>query len=290
MSNKLPLPTSSTDIASKIGALSGMLEIQGNQIYYQVAGQGPPIVFLHDGLVHSAGWKPSFEHFAKDYTVISYDRPGYGQSKPPAKEYSNVETLQALLQTMGVSQALFFAGSAGGMLALDFTLHDPQMVSGLLLCGPYVSGFAGTDHGFYRAWVNPFPKYYADTANNSPQDRQEVAQFWGTDPYLVAVENKGARSWMQAVFRQYPHNLEFNQVAALPDGEALGRLAQINVPVAIVIGEQDIADNHAISGAIQAGIPNATRIVVRRAAHLVYMELPEEFNQIAFQFISDNFQ
>jgi pimeloyl-ACP methyl ester carboxylesterase len=79
----MPLSVLSTqEIISRIGSTSGLIDVAGNQIYYEVAGNGLPIVFLHDGLLHSVGFDTQFEIFSENYDVIRYDRPGYGNSRP----------------------------------------------------------------------------------------------------------------------------------------------------------------------------------------------------------------
>ena len=69
---------------------------------------------------------------------------------------------------------------------------------------------------------------------------------------------------------------------------ALPRLHEIRVPTLILTGDADIPDVHAHSGAIEAGIPNAHRIVVEGAGHIMYLEKPAEFCRLVFAFIRLN--
>ena len=109
----MPFKTTSTEIITQsLGASSGTINLQGNAIYYEVKGSGLPIVFLHDGIMHSAGFDSQFADFADQYTVIRYDRPGYGKSLPPNAPYSHVETLKALFDRMNLDSAILVGGSA----------------------------------------------------------------------------------------------------------------------------------------------------------------------------------
>ena len=56
----------------------------------------------------------------------------------------------------------------------------------------------------------------------------------------------------------------------------------------IVVGEADIPDVHAHAGAIEAGIPRSRRVVVKDAGHLMYLEKPKEFSDLAIAFIESN--
>jgi pimeloyl-ACP methyl ester carboxylesterase len=73
-----------------------------------------------------------------------------------------------------------------------------------------------------------------------------------------------------------------------PDSPALGRLAQITAPTVIVTGEHDIADVHAHSGAIAAGIVGSRRLVLSNCAHMPHFEIPEAFDRAVLEFLSTN--
>jgi 3-oxoadipate enol-lactonase len=57
---------------------SGMAEVNGTKLYYEVQGNGEPLVFIHGGLVASAEWDAQFTTFAEHYRVIRYDVRGKG--------------------------------------------------------------------------------------------------------------------------------------------------------------------------------------------------------------------
>ena len=65
------------DPATKPSAqTSGFVEVEGGKLHYEVAGSGPVIVLIHDGLLHSEVWDGQWGEFSKDYRVIRYDRRG----------------------------------------------------------------------------------------------------------------------------------------------------------------------------------------------------------------------
>lgn len=76
-------PISTQEIVARTSSASGLTEVAGNHIYYEVGGNGLPIVFLHDGILYSPSFDAQFEAFSHDYTVICYDCLGYGNSKTP---------------------------------------------------------------------------------------------------------------------------------------------------------------------------------------------------------------
>jgi pimeloyl-ACP methyl ester carboxylesterase len=65
-------------------------------------------------------------------------------------------------------------------------------------------------------------------------------------------------------------------------------LREILVPTLLLVGDADIPDVHAHAGAIEAGIPNARRVVVEGVGHIMYLEKPSEFSHLVISFIEQN--
>jgi len=268
-------PASALDLEKRLGLTSGLIAVNGNQLHFEAAGRGLPILFLHDGLADSRGFDSQFEFFAKNYTVVRYDRQGYGSSKPPDVPYSEVNDLKSIFDMLGLETAILIGGSAGGRLAMNFAITHPSHVAALVLVGPAVSGFDFSDHMWYRGWRNE----YGDSV-------PEFIDFWVNDLWLIHEDNKEARARLQQILESSTQNLLNFPVEKLEDVKALPRLSEIQAPTLIVIGEHDIADNHVQAGIIQVNIKDAARRVVLHSGHLVYMEQPEEFNKVVGEFLS----
>ena len=73
-----------------------------------------------------------------------------------------------------------------------------------------------------------------------------------------------------------------------PEKPAFPRVREIRAPTLILVGSGDIADNHAVAGALFMEIPGAARIVVPDTGHLMCLEKPQEFVALEFGFLSDH--
>ncbi len=267
--------------SQQIQIQSGFVEVEDGKIYYERAGQGETIVLIHDGLVHHVIWEEQFPVFYENYDVVRYDRRGYGRSPQPEKTYSNIEDLHQLFHKLDIDKAIVMGMSAGGGLAIDFTLAHPNRVASLVLVGSVVSGFTYTDHFFSRGG-----HLHPSTWN----DPDAFRRYWYTDdPYEIAPQNTAVKERVRQIIEANPHDADLskNRLILGPESPALGRLHEINVPALIVVGEHDIPDVHAHAGAIEAGIPNARRIVISGAGHLVPLERPEAFNEQVLQFLKE---
>lgn len=261
---------------------SGYAESDGGKIFYEVAGQGQDMIFIHDGLLHREVWDHQFPVFADRYRVIRYDRRGYGLSPRPERAYSDLTDLHRIFEKVGVDSAILVGMSAGGRLAIDFALEYPSKVSALVLVGAVLRGYTYSEH-FYTRGGRLGLSDYANT--------EKMLSYWfDEDPYEIAPGNDAARLVARKLLAANPQNLnrdKFN-LAQQPARQALGSLHKISVPTLVVIGEHDIPDVHAHGGAIESGIRNAQRIVMSDAAHLVPLEQPEDFNNQVSLFLSES--
>ena len=83
-----------------------------------------------------------------------------------------------------------------------------------------------------------------------------------------------------------PQNLMRFPMEILDNAEALPHLSEIQLLTLVMVGEFDIADNHAHCGVIQISIKNSEWQVVRHSGHLVYLEQPDRFNQLVIEFLN----
>jgi pimeloyl-ACP methyl ester carboxylesterase len=255
---------------------SGYINVKDGTLYYEMIGHGDEtIVFIHDGLVPREVWDNQFSYFAKNYKVVRYDRRGYGLSPKPETSYSNVEDLHQVFKFLKIDKAM----SAGGGLAIDFTLKHPKKVSLLIVVGAVVSGFSYSDHFLTRGGR----LQAADYAN----PEKLLKYFVKEDPYEIAPQNTEAKEKLWKLMEKYPQNIDFskNRLADQPERYAIGVLNEIQVSTLIVIGEFDIPDVFVHAGAIESGIPYAQKVIIQNAGHLVPMEQPKIFNEQVSNFL-----
>jgi pimeloyl-ACP methyl ester carboxylesterase len=260
-----------------VAQTDGYVKVGNDKIFYETAGQGPVIILIHDGLVHSEIWEHQFSFFSKAYKVISYDRRGYGNSSAATEAYSNVEDLNSLFTHLKIDKARLIAMSSGGALAIDFTLQFPDKVSSLILVGAVVGGFTYTQHFYTRG-------------GNLPSDLRDAEQrriyYVSDDPYEIYRENKAAREKVGQLVRSAPRRGRGHR-SVPPTGEpAYRRLNEIKVPTLVLVGEFDIPDVHAHAGVINAGIGGSKRDIIPRSGHLIPIEQPGPFNEIVAKFLN----
>src|SRR5262249_17736959 len=110
---------------------SGMAEVNGGRLHYEVYGHGAPLVFLHPAIADRRMWDRQVEYFSSKYTVVRFDNRGYGQSDAPTGPYVPADDLHALLQFLKLDRACIVGSSNGGTQAFDMVVAYPEAVSAL---------------------------------------------------------------------------------------------------------------------------------------------------------------
>lgn len=245
-------------------------------MFCEVAGAGSPLVLSHDSQLHRVTWEAQFTSLADRYRLVRWDRRGYGASQPSTVEYSSVEDLVWVVESVAEGPAVLVGCSYGSLLCVHCALDRPDLVSGLVLVSPVVSGLDFTEHMFTRGGL-----WSSDYAAPEAQ-----ARFWSEiDRWLVSGQNARARKHVADALAANLHNLEPKPLEREPEPAALTRLGQVAVPTLIVVGEHDIPDVHAHAGALQAGIRGAHRLVVSDSGHMPQLEKPETFNRSLRDFL-----
>ena len=94
----------------------GRINVGNGSLYYEEAGQGEPIIFVHGHSLDHRMWDEQFLVFAKKYHVIRYDLRGYGISSSQTEDYQfmHVEDLVTLMDSLHIKKAHIVGLSLGG--------------------------------------------------------------------------------------------------------------------------------------------------------------------------------
>ena len=120
---------------------TGFAEIHGDRLYYEVAGDGPALVFAHAGIADRRMWDDQFLVFAQHYRVIRCDFWGYGKSSIANHPVFLHQDLYQLLTVLDVEQAHLIGCSLGGRVILDLALAYPEIVKSLILVSSGLGGY-----------------------------------------------------------------------------------------------------------------------------------------------------
>ena len=258
-------------------AAEGFVPVNGDgKLYYQVRGEGHPVVLIHGGSTHVGMWDDQFDVLARHFKVVRYDVRGFGRSSSSQVGHSQWHDLRKLLEHLGIERTHIVGLSLGGRIAVDFALEDPEKVAHLVLAGPGLSGWQ-----FEPAeWINEV------RAAKEAGDKRAATEAWLRSPYLTAImEDPELAERIRQISYDTEHSWVQNLRAVQLTPPAVERLSELKAPALLILGSRDANDAHRIVDFIAGNAPNAQTIIVEGAGHMVNMERPEEFNRAVLDFL-----
>ncbi len=264
-------------------AQTGYADINGARLYYEVAGQGHPLVFIHAWIADNTMWDGQFAALANQYRVIRYDNRGFGKTEPVDGEFSPREDLLGLLKRLDIEQAYLVGCSNGGTVAMDFTLEHPDTVDALVMVG---SGPGGLEIDV------PPPRQFAEAeearkAHDWERLLELETQVWidgeGRTPDQVdPAFREHAKAMNRQIMAYQAKELGKTKPGLQPP--AVQRLDELHLPVLVVCGDLDNSFAKAAADYMEQHIAGATKVIMRGTAHLPSLEQPTEFNRILLDF------
>jgi len=249
-------------------------------LYYEIEGEGSPIVFLHGGMMDRRMWAPQFRHFSSSNRVIRYDARGFGKSAPPRKAFSHYDDLAMLMDHWGLEKATLCGLSLGGMIATDFALCHPERVDKLILAGPGISGYPESPETVQSLWQI--------IAAAREGDHTKATELWLANPYMApAMEQKHLQGRLRRISRDNAKSWMNNPLWERPlDPPAWSRIEELTVPTLLILGKHDVPDIYTIVSEIAKKVKGARLARIPGAGHIVNLERPTLFNQTMAEFLS----
>jgi pimeloyl-ACP methyl ester carboxylesterase len=244
----------------------GYADINGLRMYYEVHGDGEPLLLLHGGTVTIEYFRKQIPALAKEFRVIAPEQMAHGRTADvPKREFhyhDMAEDTVRLMDQLGVATASVVGWSDGGILGLDLAINHPDRVRKLVCTGTNAR-VDGTEPATLEWLGKAQPEDW-------PRDLREAYERLSPD---------GPSHWPIVVrrivemFRREP-NFTTEQ------------LSRISAPTLLIIGDHDmVRPEHAVE--MFRLIPGAQLCVVPRAGHGVPAERPELWTETVLRFLNE---
>jgi len=255
-------------------------DVNGTQLRYALAGDGPRAVVLTHGLGSDLEfWTPHVEALAKHYRVLRWDLRGAGGSARPPGPYSPAlfaQDLAALLDRLEIGEAHVVGHSGGGVVSQRFALDFPARVRSLVL----VSTSSEVNERASRAWQR-----LADVVEQrgfgidaGAEPRGFSAAFAAARPDVVAELTRRTRANDPAAYAA--------TARAFGSYAWTAELGGVRAPTLIVQGLEDALTPPGGSVILSRGIPRSRLLMVPGAGHNLPLEMPAFFTSTVLAFLA----
>ena len=252
----------------------GYATVEGRNIHYLYpqeaeAGvkKGCTVLLIHGAYENHRVWSVQYHYLEREHTPISVDLPGHGDSEGPGINSAAVfrKFIKAFVDLMGLAPFIFCGHSMGGSMALDYALHYPETLKGLILIGSA-------------------PEWSISPA---------FPDIWKKDPEKArskTIDYLFSKKTPAHIIDRYDEQLRTTAAdVCLADAETcasydLSRdLHKIGLPTLVIHGDETTWIEG--SRTIYTSLPCSSLVIVPAAGHAVMMEQPDQLNAAIGQYL-----
>jgi len=249
-----------------------LIRINGLETFYQLEGQGDPVVLLHGWGASSQSLAGVAACLAPLFRVMSVDLPGFGWSQAPPAAWGiadYADHVRQLLDEVRIAKAALLGHSFGGRVAIQLAACHPERVGPLILVA--------------SAGVRPRrgPRYYARVATAKALRRLSLL------PGLAGVGSRLLARWQAKVgSRDYLAAGRLRPTLVKVVNEDLTpALTSVQAPTLLLWGDQDQEVRRPAVEVMAARIPQARLKVFVGAGHFPFQDAPDAFCRAAQEFL-----
>lgn len=265
-------------------------KVNGINLYYEVHGQGEPLVMIMGFGGSSAGWIFQRRAFQKYFQVITFDNRGVGSSDKPCGPYSirmMSEDTIGLMDHLGIEKAHILGVSMGGYIAQELAINYPERVRKLVL---------GSTHARQDEIGGHSSEYYRGLGltEGCPDDELRkiaVGKVLRTE-FPLAFNGRLYKIGVAPFVNIYARLMATRGVAAqfqaIVGHDTLERLTMIQAPTLVITGTRDRIIKPGSSEVLANMIPNARLVRIEGGPHSVFISMRKRFNKDVLDFLRES--
>jgi len=259
-------------------------EVNGVRIYYELHGEGDPLVLVHGSWTDATGWGLVAPGLAESFRVLVYDRRGHSRSERPDAPGSvdeDGDDLAALLEALELAPAHVVTNSYGGNIALRLAIRRPDVFRWLSCHEPPLWGLLEGD-AESEAMLEQGARSLESVGRRIAEGDHEGAARQFVEEVAFgpgAWENELPPEVRAIMIQNAPTFLdELRDPAQLSvDEEALARL---EVPVRLTEGSESPPVFPRVLERLAELIPAVARETIEGAAHVPHQQAPERYVEV----------
>jgi pimeloyl-ACP methyl ester carboxylesterase len=260
----------------------------GVRLYYEEAGRGTPILFVHEFLGDYRSWEAQVRHFSRRYRCIAYNARGYPPSDVPerAEDYAFEHQragIRAMLDGLKIDKAHVVGLSMGAFAAFYFGMQWPERALSLTLAG---IGSGSMPEGRVKFRQESESRAERLLAEGFGKHAESLC----LSPTRVQLQNKDPRAYTEFLGLVKQHSskgsaltLKGYQGLRPPLQDFREQMGRCTVPTLIISGDEDepCLDPSLM---LKRSMPYAGLVVMAHTGHACNLEEPELFNLLCEQF------
>ncbi len=263
------------------------LETGDARIYYEVHGNGSPLLLLNGIMMSTASWAAFVPELSSRFELILLDFRDQGQSSRMNQFYSqdiHVGDIDSLLEHLEISKAHIMGLSYGGQVALRLALLHPGRIQSLCLFNT-PGRISRRLFEIGRAWETAAEIYDSDRFFRLALPFIYSEPFYETHPEFLSERRKAfksllTREWFEAFVRLSRSAERFSISSE--------ELRTVAAPVLLVGAGQDTVVSQNAMRVLHENIPACEFLMIPDSGHAAFLEKMSEFLTILIGFVTKN--
>ena len=250
------------------------ISIGDAELYYEEAGQGPPLLLVPGLSGQGAFWTHQVAEFSRDFRVIVHDHRGAGRSTHSRIRYSvdqMADDVLRLMDGLGIAAAHLVGHSTGGAIGQIIAQDQPSRLESLVLSATW----AGPDPYFRRLFE--MRRQILVTSGVEAYLRSSVLVL-ATPQWVSANDAAIAEQHRQSVTASAPVEVIASRIDAIVAFDRRARLHQVRTPTLVVVAADDMTTPPFYSHELAGRIPGAKLVVLEGGGHFVPQIMPAAYN------------
>ena len=263
-------------------------------MHYETGGRGRSVlVFVHGNFASWRWWQPVLKELSGGYRAYAPDMRGCGDSDRPPDGYTiaqHADDLDRFIRTLKLPRLHLVGHSLGGCVAMEYALSRPKHLKTLTLVAPapaegqtvlqktgFGNAFWGGTNTAERAyrWL----EVLGISRNVLRRIFKQMAPTLSDDTRFEALVDDAIRM---------PHNAAAGHLQSLKEWDVRSELADLDMPVLIVGGQEDALIPAEALQETAANLPNGRLVLWPTVGHTPQLERPERFIRLLIKFIEQH--
>jgi pimeloyl-ACP methyl ester carboxylesterase len=252
--------------------------LEGKRIFYEVTGQGRPVVLVHGAGQDTTSWRYNIPDFARTHTAVALDLPGHGKSEvifPPINQTSEYARFVWLfMKEMRLDRPVLMGHSMGAGICMSIALEHPGGLGGIVPVDGAEKVVGVFDHDIHQAYLD------------SPMElKLEMTMESFRSLCSKATPTARIEEIAQDLLRIHP-DVTAADTQAFNSFDIGAQVQRIDVPVFLISGSDDFLVTPEMVRRTGEKIKNSRVTILEGVGHFPHTEAPERFNKEVGDFLT----
>jgi aminoacrylate hydrolase len=253
----------------------------GETLYYEVHGEGPPLVLVSGLNGVGAFWKPQLAELGSRFTVVLHDHRGTGKSSPSRIDYSvdqMTDDLVQLLDHLGLETAHLVGHSTGGAICQTLAIDRPERVERLVLSATWTAA-----DGYFRRLFGVRADFLRALG---PAGYLRASLLFMRPPAWIRDHEEALDREEAAMIADFPlPEIMLGRIEAILRFDRRADLPRITAPTLVVGAKDDAVTPAYFSDELGRLIPGAETVILPAGGHFFPVSAAEDFRVVLLDFL-----